>query len=150
MTFREYITSKFFLINIAVYLALIVLVFWLIFRSLSTYTLHGETITVPDLTGFNQHELKNFLEDKNLTYFIMDSIFDENAAMGAVIGQNPLPGIQVKKDRKIYLTINAKQPQKVQFPNLKDVTLRQAYAVLETYGINVSDLKYKPDQCVNC
>lgn len=150
MSILKYFFTRFFLINLAIYAVLLVVVLWLIFSSISSYTLHGETITVPDMKGFNKHELANFLSDKNLQYVIMDSVFDETASLGAVIAQNPLPGVQVKKGRKIYLTINAMQPQKVHFPNLRDVTLRQAYAILETYGIEVADLKYKPDQCVNC
>ena len=117
--------------------------------SIDDYTLHGKTITVPDFRGYHTTELDQFLADKELTYLIVDSIFEEGALKGSIIDQKPEPGVQVKRGRKIYMTVNANSPKKIAFPSLTDVTLRQANALLETYGIIIDSLKYKPDECVN-
>jgi beta-lactam-binding protein with PASTA domain len=118
--------------------------------ALDDFTLHGKTITVPDFSGYHTSELENYVADKELTYVVMDSIYDLEAEKGVVIDQMPKAGQQVKKGRKVYITINANSPKRISFPDLRDVTLRQASAILETYGIKIDSLKYKPDQCVNC
>ena len=146
----RFIFSKYFLINVVIYLVLIAIALWGVLYSLDKYTLHGETLTMPDFKGYHTSELNNFLKDKEFRYEIVDSVYDDNAAKGVVIEQNPKPGVQVKRGRKIYFTINANSTKKIKFPNLVDVTLRQANAILETYGIKVDSLKYKPDPCVNC
>jgi eukaryotic-like serine/threonine-protein kinase len=35
-------------------------------------------------------------------------------------------------------------------PKLVDRSLRQATSILETYGLEVGELVYKPDMCMNC
>lgn len=150
MSFIKFIFTKYFFINIAIYLVLIVIALWSVFYGLGKYTLHNQTITMPNLTGYHTSELDNFTSDNSLEYIIIDSVFEIGASKGSVIDQNPKPGVQVKLGRKVYVTINANAPKKIQFPDLQDVTLRQASAVLETFGIKVDSLKYRPDQCVKC
>jgi beta-lactam-binding protein with PASTA domain len=45
----------------------------------------------------------------------------------------------------VYITINAYKPPTIKMPKLIDFSLRQATAVLETYGLEVGNLKYEPD-----
>lgn len=150
MAWLRFFFTKYFWINVLIYLILFSISLWGIMVALDDYTLHGKTITVPDFSGYHTTELENFVADKELTYVVMDSIYDLEAEKGVVIDQIPKPGQQVKKGRKVYITINANSPKRIAFPDLRDVTLRQANAILETYGIKVDSLKYKPDQCVNC
>jgi beta-lactam-binding protein with PASTA domain len=49
------------------------------------------------------------------------------------------------QNRKVYVTINAFKPPTIKMPKLIDYSLRQATAVLETYGLVVGNLKYEPD-----
>ena len=46
---------------------------------LPSFTQHGETITVPDLTGMKTEELDSFLEKHGLRYQITDSLFKSSA-----------------------------------------------------------------------
>jgi len=41
-------------------------------------------------------------------------------------------------------------PSKITMPNLVDQSLRQATSLMETYGLEIGKLTYKPDLCVNC
>lgn len=150
MSFIRFLFSKYFFINIAIYLVLILVSIWGVLNYLDGYTLHNQTITLPDLRGYHTKELDSFLNDKKLHYVVIDSVYELDALPGAVIDQNPLPGAQVKENRKVYVTINANSPKKIQFPDLRDVTLRQATAILETFNIKIDSLKYKPDPCVKC
>lgn len=145
----EFIKSKLFLKHTAAALAVIALVLWCAFKFISSYTLHGKTIEVPDLKGLTLKEAAKAIDDKDLRYVVVDSIFDEDNKPGTVVEQNPSPKFKVKQSRTVYLTVNAFNPPKVQMPNLIDVSLRQASAMLETYGLEVGNLKYVPDYAFN-
>lgn len=127
-----------------VLLALVVF-FWLILRFISLYTNHGKTYVVDDYTGLKFEEVVSNPSNKMFEFVIIDSIFDNNRERGSVVSQTPLPRSNVKKHRKIYLTIVASQPEMVACPNLQDLTVRQATTVLETYGIKVGRIEFVPD-----
>ncbi len=145
----EFVKSKLFLKHAAAALAVVIVVLWSAFKFISTYTLHGKTIEVPNLNGLTLKAAVQAIEDKELRYIIVDSIFDGDNKPGTVVEQNPSPKFLVKQNRTVYLTLNAFNPPKVQMPNLIDVSLRQASAMLETYGLEVGNLKYVPDYAFN-
>ena len=55
----------------------------------------------------------------------------------------------VKKNRRIYLTINSIKSKKVEFPDIYDLSLRQAVRKLNQYDLEIGDLFYIPDIAVN-
>ena len=55
----------------------------------------------------------------------------------------------VKKNRKIFLTMNAMSPDMVAMPNLVDLTFIQARAKLESFGLKVGKISYEPDMGIN-
>jgi len=117
---------------------------------LDKITLHGEEITVPDLRGIDKKDLKEFLGERNLHFKIIDSSYVGKEERGKVIGQNPAAMSKVKKDRTIYITVNAMTPPSVRLPVLVDKSLRQAKSMIENVGLVLGELIYNPDQCVNC
>jgi beta-lactam-binding protein with PASTA domain len=112
-------------------------------------TKHGDDITVPDLTGLKMEELGSYLGDRHLEYLIIDSVYNSKSKKGTVIGQDPYPNSKVKSGRKIYVTVIAKLPEHTTMPDLKDLSLRQSMAVLETFGLRVGKLQYLPDIAKN-
>lgn len=130
--------------------AVLALLLWIIFKSLSSFTHHGELIDVPDFGGIKIAELNNFVADKNVRFTIIDSVFDPKGPKGVVIRQDPEKNIKVKHNRTIYLYVSTVTPPQVTMPKLKDRSLRQAVAMLETYGLKFGKPRYKPDQCSNC
>jgi beta-lactam-binding protein with PASTA domain len=145
----EFLKSKLFLKHAAAAFIVIALVLFAAFKFISTYTLHGKTIEVPDIKGLTLQAAAKAIEEKELRYSIVDSIYDADNKPGTVVEQNPSPLFKVKQNRTVYLTVNAFNPPKVQMPNLIDVSLRQASAMLETYGLEVGNLKYVPDYAYN-
>lgn len=117
---------------------------------LDSYTLHDVAISVPDLSGYHYTEVDAFLNDKELIAVIADSINDFEKPRGVVVDQHPLPEDLVKPGRKVYVTINALVPPDVSMPELTDLTLRQAKARLQSYGLGVDSLIYKPSECSRC
>ncbi|MDR1729653.1 MAG: PASTA domain-containing protein [Prevotellaceae bacterium] len=115
-------------------------------RWLDDYTNHGKEIIVPDLHGLDEEEAEKVLTDKKLAYEIIDSIFVKGEKAGAVIEQTPEAGSPVKEDRKIYLTINARSPRQVVLPDLRDVSLRQAEAIITSIGLKAGEYEYVPSE----
>jgi eukaryotic-like serine/threonine-protein kinase len=149
MSFFRFLISKVFLINLVVAAFILGIGAWAVLSFLDSYTLHGQTVTVPDLKGYEVQELEGILADRGLRFVIIDSIYDNKNKPGVVIDQEPKPNFQVKNNRMLYLTINASIPPKVKMPELVDLSLRQAVATLETAGLKVGELKYVPDMAHN-
>ncbi len=74
------------------------------------YTDHGEFVTVPDLSGMTLEEAAGTLQDRDLKYIIIDSIYNKNADPGTVLDQSPVKESQVKEGRTVTLTISRFSP----------------------------------------
>jgi eukaryotic-like serine/threonine-protein kinase len=146
----DIIRSKIFLLHFSLSVGVGILVLFCTYLWLSSFTNHGESITVPDLKGMKFQELEAFLEDKNMQVKIADSsTFMIDKPPGVVIEQDPAPNEKVKDGRTIYVTITRTVPPQVKLPNLIDVSQRQAEAILNSYGLRVGQLIYKPDLAKN-
>jgi len=137
------------MINFGLSLVFITAMLLFTYSYLGSYTHHGESISVPDLRGLKKDRLQSFVNDKHLQYSIVDSIFELDKPPGTVVDQDPAPDSKVKEDRTIYLTVNASLPPKIKMPDLIDVSYRQAEAILQTFGLKVGSLIYKPDLAKN-
>lgn len=128
---------------------LVVLLFlgWLWLRH---YTRHGTVSSVPDLRGLSFSDAEAMLAGRDMVALVVDSVHTEDAPKGGVVDQDPGPGAEVKPGRKVYLVLNAQQPQMIDMPTLVDLSKRQALSVLEILGLKVQELQYKPDPCVDC
>jgi beta-lactam-binding protein with PASTA domain len=145
----QFLKSKVFWLNVLGAIVVFVVLVTITMRWLDSYTMHGETITVPDLRGMSMEQVERQLKAKKLEYAIWDSLFDINLKPAAVIDQNPKPNEKVKENRKIYLTVNAFNPPKFKMPDLVDKSLRQAMMEIESYGLKVGKLDYVPDMAQN-
>ena len=119
--------------------------FFIWLKSLDIYTANNRHIQVPDFSGVHVSDLDSAFKKNKLRYIIIDSIFDKNTDKGVVVDQSPEPNFEVKKNRRIYLTINSLQRQRVYFPEIYDLTLRQAVKKLNDNKLVVGDLEYKVD-----
>jgi eukaryotic-like serine/threonine-protein kinase len=125
-------------------LAILILSFFYIY--LPSFTNHKETITVPNLEGITYEKIDEFLTKRNLRYEITsDSSFSGNYPPLAIIKQYPKPGAKVKVNRKIYISLNAKNPPMVKMPKLIDGSVKNAQLVLQSYGLLLGDISYVPD-----
>ena len=123
--------------------------FFLYLKFLDVYTLHDRYISVPDYYEFNLNQLDSISEANNLRYVIIDSISDLNQPKGIVINQEPKANSKVKKKRRIYLTVTETNTSIVNFPDVYDLTLRQALRKIEIVGLTVGKLEYKSDIATN-
>jgi len=149
MSLKDFILSKQFVKNLA-FAAIIavggimILLIWMNF-----YTRHGQARPVPDFKGLTMEQTAKLARKNKLRYQIIDSIYTTEVPRGCIAEQNPKPGFKVKKWRNIVLTINAFHPEMVAMPNLVDLPLRQAKALVEGSGLELGLLKYRPDLSIN-
>ncbi len=80
---------------------------------------------------------------------MIDSIFDTRNPKGSVVIQNPPAGSVVKAGRKVYITLVAFSKEKVEMPDLIDLSLRQAVNSLRAKGLRVNELRYVEDFAAN-
>ncbi len=113
------------------------------------YTNHGESAPVPDLTGMPIDQAEALLSAHKLAFEIADSTYLDTAEPGAVIGQMPAAGHQVKEGRTIFLTICALSPEQIAMPKLTDISFRQAVNIMQSVGLNVGRIEYVPSEFSN-
>lgn len=144
--FISFFRSRTFFTQLGLSIISLFVILMLTYQWLSSFTNHGETVTVPDLHGMKFKELKSFLSQKSLNVQISDSsVFILDKPPGIVIEQDPAPNEKVKENRTIYVTITRTVPPGVHLPNLVDVSQRQAVAILNSYGLKTGKSIYKPD-----
>lgn len=134
-------------ISLGIGVGIVALLLLTIFLNIKTR--HGQSFMVPDFRGKTSAEVHKLARKKNLRIEITDSVYIMNRVPGSVIDQTPMPSTQVKKNRRIFLIINAQNPIKVKMPNLVGYTLRQAKAILEQDNLEIGHLSFKPDMGVN-
>lgn len=117
--------------------------------ALSSYTRHGQYLTLPNLKGLSFEKAEQVLEEKKLRYLITDTVFVEGMPKSAVVEQNPIPNSKVKEGRIIYLSINSNTAASVMMPNLINSSLRYAETVLNGLGLKLGEVTYKPDIAQN-
>lgn len=138
---KDLLVHVFTIIVIVVVAVLVVFYIWL-----PTTTNHGETITVPDVKGMSLQELEQFLQKRDLRYeVITDSSYSSTAKPLTVLRQVPAPNAKVKENRKIYVTINTRNPPKVRMPRVEDLSPKSALMTLKSYDLILGNVKYVPD-----
>jgi eukaryotic-like serine/threonine-protein kinase len=142
---HKYITSKPLWVNILAAIGLVLILVLIFFSSLSWLTGFGKYEKVPSVTGQNLTAAKNILESKGFDVAIQDSIYIDTIAKLAVIRQSPEADATVKSGRTIYLTINRSIAPQVEMPNLAGFSIKSAEMYLQSLGLKMGDISYRPD-----
>lgn len=111
---------------------------------LKKVTFHNEYYVVPNLEGISMNDIPGYLSDLNLRYEVIDSSkFTTEFPPNSVIDHIPGAGDEVKKHRRIYLTVNPSGFRKVSVPNIIQVTYRNAASTLNAVGFEIGEILYK-------
>ncbi len=117
---------------------------------LPLYTNHGETVSVPDLSGYTFEEGVEILENSGLQYQVsVDSSFSSEEKPLAILKQIPEASSQVKSGRRVYLTLNARNAPMLKMPNLINNPLKNAQEILANMGLERGEIVYIPDIGIN-
>jgi len=141
-TFFRFIFSKLFLKQLILAILIAAALLGVTVLGLRIYTRHGKTIQVPDIKGYNNAQVERIISESDLRYEIIDSVYSQEVLPGTVFDQIPKAGAFVKKNRKIFLIMNAVNSELVHVPSLKNVSLRQAQVLIAQNGLKLGNVTY--------
>jgi len=136
---------KYLGINVAIMVAIALVIIFSLTTWLKSYTHHNESVKVPEVIGLSDEEAFAYLENAGLRPMIIDSLYAD-AKPGAVIEQLPEGGLPVKLGRIVYLTVNAKSVRMIKMVDVEDFSSRQAKSLLREAGFVVDSIKYEPHE----
>ena len=117
---------------------------FLLFVGLHFHTRQNNLIEVPDLYQVQLSDANEMLSDLKLNFEVIDSThFNPEIPPFSVLEQQPRAFEQVKRGRKIYLTLNPSTYRKVSIPNVVQVTYRNAVTSLRAVGLEVGKITYR-------
>ena len=129
-------------IHLLAVIALSLLAIYIILNYIDAYTNHNQAVLVPDIRGLQIEDAAPFLEQNQLRYSIIDSIYSKDFMPGAIVELLPEANAKVKKNRIISITINAKSEESSSIPDLAYISYRQAFAHLKSLGFKDIEEKY--------
>ena len=149
MSLKKFLLSKIFLKNLGLVAIISVGLVMILLLWLNFYTRHGQARPVPDFYGLTIEQTAKLAKKNRLRYQVIDSVYTSLVPRGCIAEQNPKPGFKVKKWRNVVLTINAYNPEMVAMPNLVDLPIRQAIALIASSGLEMGELRYRPDLSID-
>lgn len=109
---------------------------------LDIYTRHGEFVTVPAVRRMQAEDAVALLARYGLRSEVIDSVYVDDIVKGAVVEQIPREGSSVKDNRIVFLTVNSNLSRKVTVPDVRDMSYRQAVAILVGVGLPEPEIEY--------
>ena len=141
MNLLKYFFSRYFIKQAFIAFLISSLIILIIFLFLNISTNHNNYISVPDLRGILISDAKEALIEDNLKFEVSDStFFNPDFPKFSVLEQIPSANSQVKKNRKIYLTINPSNYRNIAIPDIIQITKRSAIAALLSSDLEIGEI----------
>lgn len=142
--FIRFLFSRTFFWHLLLVLVSVATLLLLSFYGLNWHTRQGNFIEVPNLNTMTIVDAQELLRDQDLNYEVIDSArFNPDYVPFAVIEQTPQAGEMVKKNRKIYLTLNPANYNEVILPDVIQITRRSAESTLRAVGLEIGEILYQ-------
>ena len=142
--FIRFLFSRTFFWHLLLVLVSVATLLLLSFYGLNWHTRQGNFIEVPNLNTMTIVDAQELLRDQDLNYEVIDSArFNPDYVPFAVIEQTPQAGEMVKKNRKIYLTLNPANYNEVILPDVIQITRRSAESTLRAVGLEIGEIFYQ-------
>ena len=139
----KFLYSRIFIKQLFISVVIFALITLISIIFLFFYTGQTNYIKVPDLYGLNVSEVEKIIGEKKLNFEVSDSIFyDPAISPNTVVSQTPIKDKEVKKNRKIYLTINPSDFSNVIFPDLIQLTKRAAISQINALDLEMGSIEY--------
>lgn len=141
--FIKKIFSPLVMLNCLGMILVVVLFFFGALAFIDFYTLHGEEVEVPRLTGVSEQIAYSKLKALGLKAEVRDTGYVHKAAPFEVLEQSIKPGTKIKPGRTIYLTINSNGSKRIELPDLADnCSRREAEDKLKTLGFKLGATEF--------
>jgi eukaryotic-like serine/threonine-protein kinase len=145
MSLKNFLTSKTFFKHLAIAIVIVIVVVFLLLQWLGIATNHDQKIPVPDLRKMTVEKAGEALENIDLSYIVLDTVdFRPDYPAYSIVEQDPLPNVNVKEDRKVYIKVNAGKYSTIALPNLIQMTYRAAIPTLKGSGLEEGKKTYRP------
>lgn len=112
---------------------------------LNVYTNHNETYPAPNVLEMQVNEAIKTIDDEGFNHVIVDTVADKRYDNNVIVYQNPEPNSQIKKGRKIRLTVNTAEDIFVVLPNIIDSDIRIALNTMINSGLRIKHIEYLSD-----
>ena len=141
--FIKKIFSPLVMLNCLGMILVVVLFFFGTLAFIDFYTLHGEEVEVPKITGVSEQIAYSKLKALGLKAEVRDTGYVHKAAHFEVLEQSIKPGTKIKPGRTIYLTINSNGSKRIELPDLADnCSRREAEDKLKTLGFKLGATEF--------
>lgn len=141
--FIKKIFSPLVMLNCLGMILVVLLFFFGTLAFIDFYTLHGEEVEVPKLTGVSEQIAYSKLKALGLKAEVRDTGYVHKAAPFEVLEQSIKPGTKIKPGRTIYLTINSNGSKRIELPDLADnCSRREAEDKLKTLGFKLGATEF--------
>ena len=141
--FIKKIFSPLVMLNCLGMVLVVVLFFFGALAFIDFYTLHGEEVEVPKITGVSEQIAYSKLKALGLKAEVRDTGYVHKAAPFEVLEQSIKPGTKIKPGRTIYLTINSNGSKRIELPDLADnCSRREAEDKLKTLGFKLGATEF--------
>lgn len=134
--------------HLLVMVGLSLVVLFLVFLFINAYGRQGDEFEMPVVEGKTLAEAEA-VNDLDLEYVVLDSIYQKGVPGGVIITQDPKGGIMVKSGRKVYVSITCFNSEDVVMPELAGLSVRQAVSELYYSGLTVGTLTFVDDPFKN-
>ena len=115
--------------------------------ALKAYTHHGEEVEVPQVIGLYPHEAEVLLRQSDLSLVVYDSTYTDKMPLGTIVEQTPPVDAKAKRNRTVYVLLNANALPQVVLPELHDMSYRQTVNILKNIGLKVAQEPiYEPSE----
>ena len=111
---------------------------------LNAYTNHNKSVEIPNVKSMKLEMAGSLFEAHELSCQVIDSTSNKAFRPGTVIETIPPIGSKVKKGRTIYIRLNSYSAGKIAIPDVKDLSQRQATAMLKALGLEKIEIKWVP------
>lgn len=144
MKLLKFLVSKTFFISLLKAVGIGIGLIFLLFAILRIHTRQNRLIAVPDLYQMPLEQAQVLLKDLRLGFEVIDSTqFNPEFPPLSVIEQQPRASEQVKRKRKVYVTLNPATYRNVSIPKVVQVTYRNAASSLRAVGLDVGKITYR-------
>ena len=131
-----------FLFLLSVIAFSIILYMFLLDGVIMPYLVDVPRVRVPRLRGMSVAQAERNLAKWDMSLAIGDSLYHESLATGVVVGQDPSPGEQIKKGRRITVDVSL-GPRFYPVPDsISGVSLREARLQLEASQLALGEITY--------
>ena len=144
MSFFRFLISWIFIKNLLKAFFLFFILGFLSLQVLKIITQNNRHKTVPDIYGLPLMKAIEVLNENGLRHEVIDSgKYNPKIKPLGVLEFFPTSGNEVKKGRKIYLTLNPSGYRKISIPNIIQVTYRNAISKLKAVGFEIGEITYQ-------